>query len=111
MDYVQDVSVFLVSNFRLQVFDAAVRRRINQSILAFSEFARGYAKAAGDETFELRLGLGMARAFITSTRFVLDPELSKMMFFRGRFLLERIIEAKRAGALDKFSISREVLVD
>ncbi len=92
MDYVQDVSVFMVSNYRLQVLDAPVRRRIARLAVEFCDFARGYAQKHGDETFELRLALGLARSFVTSTRFILDRSLAEAMFLRGRYLVERVLE-------------------
>lgn len=92
MDYVQDVSVFMVSNYRLQVLDAPVRRRITGLALDFHRFARAYAEERADKTFELRLALGLARSFITSTRFILDRSLAEAMFLRGRYLIERVLE-------------------
>lgn len=92
MDYVQDVSVFMVSNYRLQVLDAPLRHRIMQTVQSFYRFARKYAKKAGDETFELRLALGLARSFATSTRFILDKSLARAMMLRARYLLERVLE-------------------
>jgi hypothetical protein len=107
-DYVQDVSVFLVSNHRLQVFEAPVRKRINSVVLRFYRFARDFAAEAGDTTFGLRLALGLARSFASSTRFVLAPEFAKSMFMRSRYLLERVLELEDP---DKFELPEEVLVD
>lgn len=90
-DYVQDVSVFMVSNFRLPVFDKAVRRRLGRVIKAFYRFGRAFAREAGDTTFEVRLTLGMIRSFTTSTRFVLDHEFARAMYLRARYLLERLL--------------------
>ncbi|WP_078121322.1 phosphotransferase [Thiosocius teredinicola] len=91
MDYVQDVSVFMVSNYRLQVLDAPLRDRILMSARDFYGMARRYAKQRGDETFDLRLALGLARSFATSTRFILDESLAQGMFLRARYLLERVL--------------------
>ncbi len=93
MDYVQDVSVFMVSNYRLQVLDKPVRRRIADLSEDFYGFAADYAAQHKDQSFELRLGLGLARSFITSTRFILDRSLAEAMFLRGRYLLERVVSA------------------
>lgn len=93
MDYVQDVSVFMVSNYRLQVLDAPVRRRILELAGDFYRFARQYADKAGDDTFELRLALGLARSFATSTRFILDKSLAQAMFLRARYLMERVLDS------------------
>lgn len=89
-DYVQDVSVFMVSNYRLQVLDAQTRLRISQIVCAFYGFAKDYADKNKDKTFEVRLALGLARSFITSTRFILDQELAQKMFLRGFYLLEKL---------------------
>jgi hypothetical protein len=110
MDYVQDVSVFLVSNHRLQVFDAPVRRRINRVVMRFHEFAQEFAEGAEDTTFSARLALGLARSFASSTRFVLDEEFAKSMFLRSRYLLDRLL-AWDAQDLASFRIPPEVLVD
>jgi aminoglycoside phosphotransferase len=93
MDYVQDVSVFMVSNYRLQIFDAPLRRRILILTQDFYRFAAAYARKSGDRTFELRLALGLARSFATSTRFILDKSLAGAMFLRARYLLEQVLAA------------------
>jgi phosphate uptake regulator len=111
MDYAQDVSVFLVSHFRLQYLETPVRRRINSTILRFYDFAREHAARIGDTTFDQRLALGVARSLATSTRFVLDRELARSMFLRSRYVLERLAELHRAGRSRDFQLTREVLVD
>ncbi|RLA01503.1 MAG: hypothetical protein DRQ45_05900 [Gammaproteobacteria bacterium] len=93
MDYVQDVSVFMVSCYRLQVFDAKLRRRIMRLTQDFYRFAAAFADNNGDRTFELRLALGLARSFATSTRFILDKSLARAMFLRARYLLEQVLAA------------------
>jgi len=89
-DYSQDVSVFMVSNYRLQVLDKKTRKRITQIASHFHEFASDFANQNKDQTFEIRLALGLARSFITSTRFILDKSLAKAMFLRGVFILENL---------------------
>ena len=93
MDYVQDVSVFMVSNYRLQIFDAPLRNRILMLTREFYRFAEAFARKSGDNTFELRLALGLARSFATSTRFILDKSLARAMFLRACYLLERVLAA------------------
>ncbi len=93
-DYVQDVSVYMVSNYRLQVLDNPTRRRIFEQIRAAYLFARKYAKRNNDEFFEARLALGLARSLVTSTRFILDKTLSKKMFLRAVYLLQSLIQTK-----------------
>ncbi|TNF97575.1 MAG: hypothetical protein EP297_10465 [Gammaproteobacteria bacterium] len=92
MDYVQDVSVFMVSMYRLQVMDAPLRKRILDMAQDFYNFSASYARRSKDKTFELRLALGLARSFATSTRFILDKTLARTMFLRARYLIEQVLE-------------------
>lgn len=108
-DYVQDISVFMISNFRLQVYDAKVRRRINKSICAFYIFASEEAKRAKDKTFNLRLALGLARSLVTSTRFVLDKDIAYDMLLRSRYLMEAVARAKPQH-YSRFKIPEGVII-
>lgn len=98
LDYVQDVSVFMVSNFRLQGLDAPLRFRVVENVEKFYQFAARYAEESGDETFELRLALGLARSFATSTRFILDKYLARTMFLRARYVIELALACDPAKA-------------
>ena len=111
MDYVQDVSVFMVSNYRLQVLDAQTRRRIMAVVAACYRFSRSFAERHGDKSFELRLALGLARSFVTSTRFILDQTLARAMFMRARYLLQRVLEVKRSRVQDFRVPIEEIFVD
>ncbi|MCK4709238.1 MAG: phosphotransferase [Gammaproteobacteria bacterium] len=91
MDYVQDISVFMVSNYRLRVVDPIIRRRIRERACSFYSFSAAYAKSRGDNNFDLRLALGLARSFATSTRFVVDKTLARAMWLRARYLLESVL--------------------
>jgi aminoglycoside phosphotransferase (APT) family kinase protein len=93
-DYVQDVSVFMVSNYRLQIMAAPVRRRIVKLIRDFYKITGRYARRNNDALFDIRLALGLARSFVTSTRFILDKSLARDMFLRGRYLLEQVTRLK-----------------
>lgn len=95
-DYVQDVSVFLVSSFRLPIFARTVRRRLRRVAGHFLAFARDYAQAAGDATFEPRLALGLARSLLTSTRFEYNNQFAEEMFLRAEYLLDRVLDAAPA---------------
>ena len=108
-DYTQDVSVFMVSNYRLQVLDAETRRRISHVALEFYEFAKSFAEKNDDDMFEFRLALGLARSFITSTRFILDRKLANAMVLRGRFILEEIVGAKKKN-LTSFGLPMKELL-
>jgi phosphate uptake regulator len=109
-DYLQDVSVFLVSNLRLGVFDGAIRRRIEFVVRAMLNFSSDHAKQVGDQTFEMRLALGLARSLTTSSRFVLDEGFATSLFGRGRYLFERIAE-HGAKSPKRFALAREVLFE
>jgi aminoglycoside phosphotransferase len=100
MDYVQDVSVFMVSKYRLQVLDPAVRRRIAAVIYNFYRIAAEFAKDNNDSTFELRLAFGLVRSLATSTRFILDRNLARGMFLRARYLLEQIVKLEPEAYAD-----------
>lgn len=91
MDYVQDISVFMVSHYRLQVLAPPLRRRILQTAQRFYEFAYQFSVKRKDKTFNVRLALALARSFVTSTRFILDSTLSENMFIRARYLLESVL--------------------
>ena len=107
-DYVQDISVFLVSNFRLPAFDPLSRGRITQTIGSFYSFAKSFALAHDDPGFDIRLGLGVARSLYTSTRFELNRTFAHEMYNRGLFLMERLTE-KSPEELDSFSFPLEIL--
>ena len=64
MDYVQDVSVFMVSNYRLHVLDRPLRRRIHEVAREFCATARRFARKSGDTTFEIRLALALAKVAV-----------------------------------------------
>lgn len=89
-DYAQDISVFLVSNFRMPVQRSVLRSRLNRVILDFLLFAQNFAREQSDAAFEARLCLGLIRSFLTSTRFELNLDFAKEMFLRGCYLLDKM---------------------
>lgn len=107
-DYIQDVSVFLVSNFRLPVFDPELRERLNTVSLYFHEFFSDFAEQQADATFELRLALALARSFYTSARFEMDRDFAREMALRAYYLMERVA-AQEGCPLDAFRLPRDVL--
>lgn len=96
MDYVQDVSVFMVSNYRLQVLDAGTRARIADVATDMHGLAAKYARRQKDPTFEYRLALGLARSFASSTRFVVDRDHARRMILRARYILETALAVPEA---------------
>jgi phosphate uptake regulator len=108
-DYIQDVSVFLISNFRLPILDGNIRERINWIMLEMFQFAQAFAEKNEDALFYIRLALGLIRSFITSTRFELDENFAKVMYLRALYLLESIV-AHDGKPWEEFCISSDVLI-
>jgi len=106
-DYIQDVSVFIVSNFRLPFVDSSTRANINSVSKQIYAFASEQAKRFGDKEFDARLTLGLIRSFITSTRFVLNSTLAKAMYHRGIYLLEKIVNYP--GEFSDFEFPTDIL--
>jgi hypothetical protein len=80
-----------VSNYRLQVVDTSLRQSVLALTVDFYQFAAQFAQQNGDDSFELRLALGLARSFASSTRFILDKTLATAMFMRARYLIEQVL--------------------
>lgn len=89
-DYVQDISVFLVSNMRLPVFDSQRRAKIIVAVEEFYRFSVTFAAQLQDETFQARLCLGLIRSLITSSRFERNRAFAHMLARTGVYLLDRI---------------------
>ncbi|MCK7612920.1 phosphotransferase [Roseibium sediminicola] len=111
MDYVQDVSVFMVSNYRLQVLDRDTRKRIMNVSQDFYKSARGFARKQGDATFEYRLALGLARSFASSTRFIFDKSHARRMWLRARYLIEQALACPPGGEARFRLPMKELFVD
>jgi phosphate uptake regulator/aminoglycoside phosphotransferase (APT) family kinase protein len=109
MDYVQDVSVHLVSAFRVPVFRPRRRAPLNRVIERMLDFARDFARVHGDATFEARLAMGLVRSFVSSTRFEIRRPFADEMLRRALYLLERL-EVQGQDALADFRIPRDVLL-
>ncbi len=107
-DFVQDVSVFLVSFFRIPVFDSAMRRRINHMIASFYDYAADFADDIGDATWQARLAMGLARSFATSTRFELNYDFAREMFQRAHYLMEGLA-AHQGKPWEDYRLPRPIL--
>ena len=107
-DYVQDAAVFLISNFRMPVFDADVRSRLNRVSLHFYDVFHNFAVKKGDNTFEVRLCLALARSFLTSTRFELNKAFAGDMAGNAHALMTRLI-AHQGKPWETFVFPREIL--
>ncbi len=99
-DYVQDLSVFLISNFRQPIFDEAIRKRVNHTIADFFQFGKIFARKNQDPTFEARLALGVTRSLFTSTRFEIHDDFAESMLLRAVYLLEKIVHHESADFAD-----------
>jgi phosphate uptake regulator len=106
-DYVLDASVFIISNFRIPVFEKPLRRRLNMIIQSFYDFVRQFARENSDDTFELRMALALARSLYTSTRFELNPEFARDMFIRAHYLMEKVSDNEEAA--ETFQLPEDVL--
>lgn len=106
-DYVQDISVFLVSNYRMPVFYPDVRRAINKINKTIFCFANQFAAENSDNTFHARLALGLIRSFYTSTRFELNRELSRSMYNRS-LQLAQLLLAHQGKPWRDFSVPRNI---
>jgi len=97
--------VLLVSFFRMPVFAGSVRDRLNWIIEHIFQEAQAFAAKNKDVYFDCRLALGMARSFITSTRFELNVEFAREMFMRGQYILEKVGSLKKEELMNfKFPI-------
>ncbi len=109
-DYVQDVSVFMLSNFRMPVLDRVLRGRLENVMAEFLSFVREFALENGDDTFDIRLSLGLARSFITSSRFEFKHRFAREMFDRGVYLMRAVDEHRRLGRpWQAFTLPEDVL--
>lgn len=108
MDYVQDVAVFMVSIYRLRILENNRRTELLSVAKQFLKAIRRFARKEQDYLFEVRLALGLSRSFITSTRFIMDPTLSRRMFLRALYLLNVLSELK-TEKLTKYRVPLEAL--
>ncbi|WP_415719692.1 PhoU domain-containing protein [Maridesulfovibrio sp.] len=106
-DYIQDLSVFLVSGFRMPIFERPIRNKINAVISRMYNFAEEFANDNNDHTWQARLALALARSFYTSTRFEFNYAFAKEMFNRSMFLLEKM--NRYSGKWNKFILPEDIL--
>jgi aminoglycoside phosphotransferase (APT) family kinase protein len=109
-EYVQDVSVFLVSNFRRPIFDPLLRDRLNRGIAEFYSWALQFAREKEDGAMQARMAFALARSFFTSTRFEMNRIFAGEMFMRAAFLLESIgAHGQAGGAWEAFTFPPDIL--
>ncbi|MDR3155163.1 MAG: phosphotransferase [Deltaproteobacteria bacterium] len=107
-DYVQDVSVMLVSVLRLPMTAPQERRRLAEAAGRAWDLAAGFAARLGDPTYEARLALGLGRSCLTSTRFLMDERMAARVVARARYLFEKLL-AFRGRPLEEFRLSKGIL--
>ncbi|MGS2743393.1 aminoglycoside phosphotransferase family protein [Halomonas sp. LS-001] len=93
-DYAQDLSVLMVSIYRLPVMDASPRAELMRLIRLLYQFARRFAKDTHDADFDVRLAIALGRSFATSTRFIYDRNFARKLALRASYLLEAITRLK-----------------
>jgi phosphate uptake regulator/aminoglycoside phosphotransferase len=91
-DYLQDLTVFLVSLVRHPLTASAPF--VDRVQWLVEDWARGFAASIGDDAFPPRLQLGLARSYLTSTRLLRDAAFARRLFLRGIRCLEK---AARGG--------------
>jgi aminoglycoside phosphotransferase len=107
-DYVQDVSVFLVSNFRVPIFSPDIRQRLNAANQRMYDCAADYAKKQKDQLFDARLALGLFRSLVTSTRFVFDQAFSYQLMDRAAMILQDL--KSHEDNLKKFKMNTDLFL-
>lgn len=109
-DPTQDLTVFIVSNLRLPTLEVHTRARVDAVNHELMRFARKWARAHDDRSFEARIALGLARSLATSTRFALNQKLASAMFRRSVYLLRRLSELTHdQRALEDFQLDLDLL--
>lgn len=107
-DYVQDVSVFLVSNIRIPIFSPDVRTRLNAANRAMYACGAGFASRQKDPWFDARLALGLFRSLITSTRFIFDKSFSTALYDRAELILNTL--EQHDADFKKFKLKEELFL-
>ncbi|WP_027177555.1 PhoU domain-containing protein [Maridesulfovibrio bastinii] len=106
-DYIQDASVFLVSGFRMPVFEKNIREKINNTIARFFNFIGEFAKETNDRTWKARMAFALARSFYTSARFEMNYGFAKEMVNRSIFIMEMI--NRYSGNWEDFKFQEDIL--
>jgi len=89
-DYVQDLSVLMISIYRLPIMDSEARGEMMQLIRYLYQFAKRFANNSKDHSFDTRLAIALARSFATSTRFIYDKRFATRLAQKAGYLLESV---------------------
>ena len=109
-DYVQDVSVMILSLLRLPLTDAADRTRLSEAAELVYTFALDFAAAAQDPTFSARLAFGLARSYLTSARFEIRRPAAARFIGYSRYLWETLTKYGQSGQpWENFKLNKKTL--
>ena len=106
-DYSQDMSTLMVSFYRTPNYQPAVRQRIVWAMDTLLRFTRRQGGQLHDPAIDARLGFGLARGLITSTRFIFEPWHARTLFDRGQLLLSQLARLK-PQQLHTWRLSKEL---
>lgn len=107
-DYVQDASVFLVSNIRMPAEDPEIRERLYEMNHHFFKVFQSFAREMDDGLFEARMALALARSLITSMRFEADRSRAAAMLETGRALMASVTDCPE-GAWAQYRLPLDFL--
>lgn len=96
-DYVQDLSVMILSILRLSLSGVGERQRLFKAAHLVKTFALDFASAQGDVTCEARLAFGLARSYLTSARFESRRSAAVRFIGYSRYILNQLILFGRSG--------------
>ena len=106
-DYSQDMSTLMVSFYRTPNYQPAVRQRIARAMETVLHFTRRQGAQLDDTAVDARLGFGVARGLITSTRFIYEPWHARILFDRGWLLLSQLTRLK-PNQLQRWRFNKEL---
>ncbi|MDR1045252.1 MAG: phosphotransferase [Candidatus Adiutrix sp.] len=96
-DYVQDLSVMILSILRLPLTGAAARLELSRAARLVYTFGLDFASQNHDPGLEARLAFGLARSFLTSARFEARRGTAARFLAHSRYLWEKILDYGRTG--------------
>jgi aminoglycoside phosphotransferase (APT) family kinase protein len=105
-DYVQDLSVLMVSIYRLPIMGFSARKEIMQLIRYLYQFAKRFANSSKDHSFDTRLAIALSRSLATSTRFIYDTRFAARLAHRAGYLLESVARLP-IEATEKYNLPLE----
>ncbi len=108
-DYIQDLAVLMVSNFRMPVTERRCRCALDLANILLYEFGRSFSIAHQDSFFQERLALGLLRSFFTSTRFSIRKKNASEMFLRANYLMEKLMRYTQGELDSEFTVGTEMI--